>query len=63
MDHLAYLFAAYSIIFVLIALYVVFIGRRQARIEREIRRLESALRKPQAPPVQEQDDEGIPSRL
>lgn len=62
MDHLAYLFAAYSIIFVLIALYVIFIGRRQARIEREIRQLESALRK-QAPPVQEQDNQGIPSRL
>lgn len=62
MDHLAYLFAAYSIIFALIALYVIFIGRRQARIEREIRQLESALRK-QAPPVQEQDNQGIPSRL
>ena len=44
MDHLEYLFAAYSIIFVLIGLYGIFIARRQARLEREIARLEAALR-------------------
>jgi len=44
MEHLEYLFAAYSIIFILIGLYVIFIGRRQARLEREIGRLEASLR-------------------
>jgi CcmD family protein len=45
MDNLlGYLFAAYSIIFVLIGLYVAFIGRRQARLEREVGRLEASLR-------------------
>ncbi len=44
MDHLEYLFAAYSIIFILIALYVIFIGRRQTRLEREVDRLEASLR-------------------
>ena len=43
MEHLGYLFAAYSIIFVLIGLYAIFIGRRQARLEREVGRLEAAL--------------------
>jgi len=43
MDHLGYLFAAYSIIFILIGLYAIFIGRRQARLEREVVRLETAL--------------------
>ena len=41
MEHLEYLFAAYSIIFILIGLYVIFIGRRQARLEREVGRLEA----------------------
>ncbi|GEM_PF-1991074 len=49
MDHLGYLFAAYSIIFLLIGLYVIFIGTRQARLEREVRRLESELRKNEPP--------------
>jgi CcmD family protein len=44
MDHLEYLFAAYSIIFILIGLYVIFIGRRQTRLEREVGRLEALLR-------------------
>ena len=44
MDHLEYLGAAYSIIFILIGLYAIFIGRRQARLEREVARLEAALR-------------------
>jgi CcmD family protein len=43
MEHLGYLFAAYSSIFVLIGLYVIFIGRRQVRLEREVGRLETAL--------------------
>ena len=43
MDHLGYLFAAYSIIFIVIGGYAIFIGRRQARLEREVGRLETAL--------------------
>ncbi len=56
MDHLGYLFAAYSIIFLLIGLYAIFIGMRQARLDREVRRLESALRKIEPMPA---PDEGI----
>jgi len=44
MEHLGYLFAAYSIIFVLIGLYGIFIARRQTRLEREVARLEASLR-------------------
>ncbi len=40
MEHLGYLFAAYSIIFVTIFLYVLFIWRRQGRLEAELRTLE-----------------------
>jgi CcmD family protein len=52
MDHLEYLFAAYSLIFILIGLYVIFIGRRQARLEREVVRLEASLRAAEQAPVQ-----------
>jgi CcmD family protein len=44
MEHLGYLFAAYSVIFILIALYGIFIARRQARLEREVTRIEVSLR-------------------
>ncbi|MGO9059480.1 MAG: CcmD family protein [Candidatus Binataceae bacterium] len=44
MEHLGYLFAAYSIIFLLIGLYVVYIARRQARLERDVARLEASVR-------------------
>jgi CcmD family protein len=40
MEHLGYLFAAYSIIFAGIFLYVVFIWRRQAALDAELRALE-----------------------
>jgi CcmD family protein len=56
MDHLGYLFAAYSIIFLLIGLYAIFIGMRQAGLDREVRRLEAALRKIEPLPA---PDEGI----
>lgn len=60
MDHLEYLFAAYSIIFILIGLYVIFIGRRQAHLEREVGRLEASLRSAeQAAQVPEQHESGI----
>jgi CcmD family protein len=41
MEHLGYLFAAYSVIFVAIFLYVVFMWRRQSLLQREL----DALRK------------------
>ena len=41
MEHLGYLFVAYSIIFAAIFLYVSFIWRRQSYLEREL----AALRK------------------
>jgi len=44
MEHFDYLFAAYSIIFVAIFAYVVFIRRRQARTETEIRAMEERLK-------------------
>jgi CcmD family protein len=44
MDHFGYLFAAYSIIFAVIFLYVVFIWRRQLALDAEVGRLEARLR-------------------
>jgi CcmD family protein len=43
MEHLGYLFAAYSIIFAAIFLYVVFIWRRQAALDAELRALEAQM--------------------
>ena len=42
-EHFGYLFAAYSIIFAVIFFYVVFLWRRQANIEAELRALEAKL--------------------
>lgn len=44
MDNLSYLFAAYTIIFVAIFFYVLFLWRRQARLEAELRAVEAKLR-------------------
>lgn len=44
MEHFGYLFAAYSIIFAAIVFYVMFIWRRQAALEAELRALEARLR-------------------
>jgi CcmD family protein len=41
--HFGYLFAAYSIIFVAIFLYVMFIWRRQAALDAELRTLEARM--------------------
>lgn len=41
--HFGYLFAAYSIIFVVIFLYVMFIWRRQAALDAELRTLEARM--------------------
>ena len=43
MENLGYLFAAYTIIFAMIFLYVMFIWRRQRRLEREVAALASRL--------------------
>ncbi|HZP44277.1 MAG TPA: CcmD family protein [Candidatus Binataceae bacterium] len=43
MEHFPYLLAAYSIIFVLIALYVIFLQSRQARLRNRIRAAEARL--------------------
>lgn len=43
MEHFGYLFAAYSIIFAVIFLYVVFIWRRQAALDAELRTLEARM--------------------
>jgi CcmD family protein len=43
MENLGYLFAAYSIIFAAIALYVMFLWRRQAILESRLRGLEIQL--------------------
>jgi len=44
MDHFTYLFAAYTLIFFAIFLYVAFIWRRQSRLSAEIDQLQSELR-------------------
>jgi len=43
MENFGYLFAAYSFIFAAIVLYVVFLWRRQARLDRRLRGLEIQL--------------------
>jgi CcmD family protein len=57
MDNFGYLFAAYTIIFAVIFLYVIFIWRRQSRLEVELHAIEARLRdvsdelKSHAPPA------------
>ena len=59
MEHLGYLFAAYSIIFAVIFLYVMFIWRRQAALDAELRTLDAGwlhcarVRLPLALPIRE----------
>jgi CcmD family protein len=43
MEHFGYLFAAYSIIFAVIVLYVMFIWRRQSALDAELRALEAQM--------------------
>ncbi len=43
MDNLSYLFAAYSIIFAAVALYVIFLWRRQTLLDSRLRSLETQL--------------------
>ncbi len=49
MEHLGYLFAAYSAIFIAIFLYVLFIGRRQTSLEEELAALKARLDTLKAP--------------
>jgi CcmD family protein len=61
MENFGYLFAAYSIIFVVIFLYVMFIWRRQAALDAELRALEarlSALTQPPATPASQPPQPG-----
>ena len=44
MEHFGYLFAAYTIIFVVLFIYVVFIWRRQVALDAELGRLEAGLK-------------------
>jgi len=44
MDNLSYLFVAYAIIFAVIFGYVLFIWRRQAALEAELRAMETRMR-------------------
>ncbi len=44
MEHLGFLFAAYSIIFVAIFFYVMFIWRRQASLEAELHSVEQRIK-------------------
>ena len=44
MENFGYLFAAYTIIFAVIFLYVMFIWRRQSRLEIELRTMEAQLK-------------------
>jgi CcmD family protein len=44
MDNFGYLFAAYTIIFAVIFLYVIFMWRRQSRLEVELRAMEARLK-------------------
>ena len=44
MDNFGYLFAAYTIIFAVIFIYVVFIWLRQSRLEVELRAMEARLK-------------------
>jgi CcmD family protein len=44
MENFGYLFAAYTIIFAVIFLYVVFIWRRQTRLEIELHAMEARLK-------------------
>lgn len=44
MEHFDYLFAGYTIIFVVIFAYVMFLWRRQTRLETDIRAMEERLK-------------------
>jgi CcmD family protein len=43
MEHFPYLLAAYSVIFGVLALYLIFLGRRQAKLQEGVRAMEARL--------------------
>lgn len=53
MEHLGFLFVAYSIIFVAIFLYVLFLWRRQLQLEAELREVEAQVRSLREAPAPE----------
>ena len=59
MDHFTFLVVAYSAIFVVIFLYVLFVWRRQAALEAELREMEARLKELLEGP---RSDEDLPSR-
>lgn len=59
MDNLSYLVVAYSIIFIVIFLYVVFLWRQQAQLNDEMRAIEVKLEQLQAELVR---SESTPNR-
>ncbi len=59
MDHFTFLVAAYSAIFIVIFLYVLFVWRRQAALEAELREMEARLKELIEAP---RSDEELPSR-
>jgi len=44
-SHLEFLAAAYGVIFVVIALYVISVGRRQSHLDSELKEIEAELRR------------------
>jgi CcmD family protein len=59
MENLGYLVVAYTIIFTAIFLYIVFLWRRQARLNDEVRAIEAKLEELQAELVR---SEAVPGR-
>ncbi len=55
MEHFGFLFAAYSIIFAAIFLYVIFIWRRQVALDAQLRALETKLAALSNAPALQQD--------
>jgi CcmD family protein len=59
MDHFTFLVVAYSLIFGVIFLYVLFVWRRQAALESELRAMEDRL-KALVPQPESEDDRAEP---
>jgi CcmD family protein len=59
MDHFTFLVVAYSAIFVVIFLYVLFVWRRQMALEADLREMEARLKELIEGP---RSDEDLPSR-
>ncbi len=55
MDHFKFLAAAYSIIFGVIFLYVLYVWRRQSALEAELRQMEARLKSLMAEPRADDD--------